>query len=111
MKGENTLGENIGDLGGLNIAYDAYQISLHGQKAPVIEGLTGEQRFFLGWAQVWREKYRDDTMRELVLADVHSPPKFRVNGSVRNMDAWYRAFDVQPGDKLYLKPEERVRIW
>jgi predicted metalloendopeptidase len=111
VKGENTIGENIGDLGGLNIAYEAYQISLHGQKSPVIEGLTGEQRFFLGWAQVWREKYRDDTMRELVLSDVHSPPKFRVNGSVRNMDVWYRAFGVKPGDKLYLKPEERVRIW
>ena len=111
VKGENTIGENIGDLGGLNIAYEAYQISLHGKKAPVIEGLSGEQRFFLGWAQVWREKYRDDTLRELVLSDVHSPPKFRVNGSVRNMDVWYRAFDVKPGDKLYLKPEDRVRIW
>jgi predicted metalloendopeptidase len=111
VKGENTIGENIGDLGGLNIAYQAYQISLHGQKAPVIDGFTGDQRFFLGWAQVWREKYRDDSLRELVLSDVHSPSRFRVNGTVRNMDVWYRAFDVKPGDKLYLKPEERVRIW
>ncbi|HZF27165.1 MAG TPA: M13 family metallopeptidase [Steroidobacteraceae bacterium] len=111
VKGENTIGENIGDLGGLNIAYEAYQISLHGQKDKVLDGLSGDQRFFLGWAQVWREKYRDDALRELVLADVHSPPKFRVNGSVRNMDVWYRAFGVKPGDKLYLKPEDRVRIW
>jgi predicted metalloendopeptidase len=111
VKGENTIGENIGDLGGLNIAYEAYQISLHGRKDKVIDGLTGDQRFFLGWAQVWRAKYRDDALRELVLADVHSPPKFRVNGSVRNMDVWYKAFGVKPGDKLYLKPEDRVRIW
>ncbi len=111
VKGENTIGENIGDLGGLNIAHQAYQISLHGQKAPVIDGFTGDQRFFLGWAQVWREKYRDDSLRELVLSDVHSPSRFRVNGTVRNMDVWYRAFDVKPGDKLYLKPQERVRIW
>jgi putative endopeptidase len=111
VNGQNTLGENIGDLGGLNMAYHAYQLSLKGKPAPVIDGLTGDQRFFLSWAQVWRAKYRDGVMRELVLSDVHSPAYFRVNGPVRNMDAWYAAFNVQPGDKLYLKPEERVSIW
>jgi len=111
VNGQNTLGENIGDLGGLNMAYHAYHLSLKGQPAPVIDGLTGDQRFFLSWAQVWRAKYRDGVMRELVLSDVHSPAYFRVNGPVRNMDAWYAAFNVQPGDKLYLKPEDRVSIW
>ncbi|HEY1282949.1 MAG TPA: M13 family metallopeptidase [Steroidobacteraceae bacterium] len=111
VNGQNTLGENIGDLGGLNMAYHAYQLSLKGKPAPVIDGLTGDQRFFLSWAQVWRAKYRDGVMRELVLSDVHSPAYFRVNGPVRNMDAWYKAFNVQPGDKLYLKPEDRVSIW
>jgi predicted metalloendopeptidase len=111
VNGASTLGENIGDLGGLNMAYHAYKLSLKGAEAPVIGGLTGDQRFFLSWAQVWRAKYRDGVMRELVLSDVHSPVYFRVNGTVRNMDAWYTAFNVQPGDKLYLKPEDRVQIW
>jgi putative endopeptidase len=111
VNGASTLGENIGDLGGLNMAYHAYKLSLRGAEAPVIGGLTGDQRFFLSWAQVWRAKYRDGVMRELVLSDVHSPVYFRVNGTVRNMDAWYAAFNVQPGDKLYLKPEDRVQIW
>ena len=111
VNGASTLGENIGDLGGLNMAYHAYKLSLKGAEAPVIGGLTGDQRFFLSWAQVWRAKYRDGVMRELVLSDVHSPAYFRVNGAVRNMDAWYAAFGVQPGDKLYLKPEDRVSIW
>ena len=111
VSGANTLGENIGDLGGLNMAYHAYHLSLKGQPAPVIGGLTGDQRFFLSWAQVWRAKYRDGVMREQLLSDVHSPAYFRVNGTVRNMDAWYKAFGVQPGDKLYLAPAERVSIW
>jgi putative endopeptidase len=111
VNGASTLGENIGDLGGLNMAYHAYKLSLKGAEAPVLGGLTGDQRFFLSWAQVWRAKYRDGVMRELVLSDVHSPAYFRVNGAVRNMDAWYKAFNVQPGDKLYLSPEERVSIW
>jgi putative endopeptidase len=111
VNGSSTLGENIGDLGGLNMAYHAYRISLKGQEPPVINGLTGDQRFFLSWAQVWRAKYRDGVLREQVLSDVHSPAYFRVNGAVRNMDAWYKAFNVQPGDKLYLSPEERVSIW
>jgi predicted metalloendopeptidase len=111
VNGANTIGENIGDLGGLNMAHEAYSISLRGQPAPVLDGLTGDQRFFLAYAQVWREKYRDGALRELVMSDVHSPSKFRVNGPLPNIDDWYKAFDVQPGDKLYIKPEDRVRIW
>jgi putative endopeptidase len=111
VNGANTIGENIGDLGGLNMAYEAYVISLKGQPAPVIGGLSGDQRFFLAYAQVWREKYREGALRELVMSDVHSPSQFRVNGPLPNIDAWYSAFGVQPGDKLYIKPEERVRIW
>lgn len=111
LNGRNTLGENIGDLGGLSVAYEAYHLSLKGQEPPVIDGLTGDQRFFLSWAQGWRSLYRDQLLRNLVISDEHSPPKFRVNGVVRNMDAWYAAFDVKPGDALYLPPEQRVRIW
>jgi putative endopeptidase len=111
VNGKSTLGENIGDLGGLNMAYHAYRISLKGQEPPVLNGLTGDQRFFLSWAQVWRAKYRDGVLREQLLSDVHSPAYFRVNGPVRNMDAWYKAFDVKAGDKLFLPPEERVSIW
>ena len=111
VNGASTLGENIGDLGGLNMAYNAYHRSLKGREAPVINGLTGDQRFFLSWAQVWRAKYRDGVLREQVLSDVHSPAYFRVNGAVRNMDAWYKAFDVKPGEKLYVQPEDRVSIW
>jgi putative endopeptidase len=111
VNGANTIGENIGDLGGLNMAYHAYQLSLKGQPAPVIGGLTGDQRFFLSWAQVWRAKYRDGALRELVMSDVHSPSYFRVNGPLPNIDAWYKAFNVQPGDKLYIKPDDRVSIW
>jgi len=111
VNGANTVGENIGDLGGLNMAYEAYLISLNGAPAPVIGGLSGAQRFFLAYAQLWRSKYRNGALRELVLSDVHSPDMFRVNGPLPNIDAWYQAFDVQPGDKLYIKPEDRVRIW
>jgi len=111
VNGRLTLGENIGDLGGLSVAYEAYHLALGGKKAPVLDGLTGEQRFFLAWAQVWRSLYRDEQMRTLVMSNPHSPPKFRVNGPVRNLDAWYDAFDVKAGDQLYLPPEERVRIW
>jgi predicted metalloendopeptidase len=111
VNGANTVGENIGDLGGLNMAHEAYRISLQGKPAPVIDGLTGDQRFFLAYAQVWREKYRDGALRELVMSDVHSPARFRVNGPLPNIDDWYAAFDVKPGDKLFIKPEERVRIW
>ena len=111
VNGANTIGENIGDLGGLNMALHAYQLSLHGAPAPVLAGLTGEQRFFLSWAQAWRMKFRDGALREIVMSDVHSPPRFRVNGTMPNMSQWYAAFGVQPDDKLFMKPEERVTIW
>jgi len=106
-----TMGENVGDLGGLTVAYRAYRNSLRGEEAPVIDGLTGDQRFFLAYGQIWRRKYTDADLRHRMYADPHSPSEFRVNGIVRNMDAWYEAFDVKPGDKLYLAPDERVRIW
>jgi putative endopeptidase len=111
INGEMTLGENIADLGGLTLALDAYRASLHGQPAPVLNGLTGEQRVFLGWAQAWRGKLRDDAIRRMVVSDPHSPRMFRVNGPVRNIDAWYELFAVKPGDKLYVAPEQRVHIW
>ena len=112
VKGELTLGENIGDLGGLEAAYAAYQKyqAKHG-KAPVIGGLTGDQRFFLAYAQAWRSKLREGAARNQLLTDPHSPAYYRVNGIVRNVDAWYTAFNVKPGDKLYLAPEQRVKIW
>jgi putative endopeptidase len=111
VKGQNTIGENIGDLGGLNIALHAYHHSLGAAKAPMLDDLTGDQRFFLSFAQVWRLKYRDDALRTLVMSDVHSPAKFRVNGTLPNMDSWYAAFDVRPGEKLFINPEDRVVIW
>jgi endothelin-converting enzyme/putative endopeptidase len=111
INGELTLGENIGDLGGLSVAYAAYRLSLEGKEAPVIDGLTGDQRFFLGWAQIWRRLYRDAELRKRLLTDPHSPSRYRVNGIVRNMDAFYDAFDIAPGDKLYLAPGDRVQIW
>ncbi|HEX2283813.1 MAG TPA: M13-type metalloendopeptidase, partial [Mycobacterium sp.] len=111
VNGAFTVGENIGDLGGLSIALLAYKLSLHGKEAPVIDGLTGEQRVFFGWAQVWRTKSRDaEAIRRLAI-DPHSPPEFRCNGVIRNMDAFYEAFDVTENDALYLEPERRVRIW
>ena len=105
------MGENIADLGGLSLALDAYHASLHGKPAPVIDGLTGDQRVFLGWAQVWRAKMRDDARRQQVVVDPHSPEMYRVNGVVRNIDAWYKAFDVKPGDKLYVAPADRAMVW
>ena len=111
INGKQTLGENIGDQGGVLLALDAYHMALKGRPAPVIDGLTGEQRFFLGWSQNWRNKYRPDTLRMILASDVHSPDRFRVDGVLRNLDAWYAAFDIKPGDKLYLKPEERARVW
>jgi len=111
INGRLALGENIGDLGGLSMAYTAYRLSLKGKEAPVIDGLTGDQRFFLAWAQVWKSKYRDEAMINQVKVGPHSPPRYRINGPLRNLDAWYAAFDVKPGDKLYLPPEQRVTIW
>jgi putative endopeptidase len=112
VNGKLTMGENIGDLGGLEMAYAAYRryVAQHGEP-PVIDGFTGDQRFFLAYGQSWRSKVREDALRERLLSDPHSPAEQRVNGVVRNVDAWYRAFDVKPGDKLYVPPQERVSIW
>jgi putative endopeptidase len=110
VKGAFTLGENIGDLAGLTVAYDAYQHSLNGQPAPSIDGTTGDQRFYLGWAQVWRRNYREANLRQRLITDPHSPSEQRVY-VVRNLDPWYSAFQVQAGQKLYLAPEQRVRVW
>jgi len=112
VNGSLTMGENIGDLGGLEMAYGAYQryVAQYGEP-PVIDGLTGDQRFFMAFAQAWRSNIRPDALRQQVLTNPHSPPEFRVNGVVRNVDAWYRAFNIQPGDRLYLPPEQRVHIW
>jgi len=111
INGKQTLGENIADLAGLRIAYDAYKLSLGGKEAPVIGGLSGDQRFFIAFAASWKELCRPQTVRNRLLSDVHSPAKFRVNGIVRNMDEWYTAFNVGPGDSLFVKPEDRVRVW
>ena len=111
VNGAFTVGENIGDLGGLSIALLAYQLSLNGEPAPVIDGLTGEQRVFYGWAQVWRTKSRDAEAIRRLAVDPHSPPEFRCNGVIRNIDSFYEAFDVSAADSLYLEPQQRVRIW
>ncbi len=111
ISGALTTGENIGDLGGLIMAYTAYKQSLNGKEAPVLDGLTGDQRFFLSWAQVWRAMGREDNTRNLLATDPHSPPEYRVNGVVPNIDEWYAAFGVKEGDKMYIAPEQRVRIW
>lgn len=111
VNGALTLGENIGDVGGLSMAYRAYKIHLNGKEDKVIDGLTGDQRFFMAWAQVWRNKSRDEYLRQQLNTDPHSPPNYRANGTVRNFDEWYKAFNVKPGDALYLPPEQRIRIW
>jgi putative endopeptidase len=111
VNGELTLGENIGDLTGLVIAHRAYQKSLQGKAAPVMDGLTGDQRFFAGWAQAWRAKIRDDALRQQILSDPHSPDMFRATRPLPNVEAFYAAFDVKAGDKLFLPPEQRVKIW
>ncbi|HEX8622817.1 MAG TPA: M13 family metallopeptidase [Allosphingosinicella sp.] len=111
LNGRLTLGENLGDLGGLSMAYKAYRLSLKGREAPVIDGLTGDQRFFLSYAQHYRTIYRDPFLRQLMETDPHSPGFARVNAVLRNFDPWYKAFNVKPGDRMYLPPEERVRVW
>jgi len=111
VNGKLTLGENIGDLSGLAVAYRAYHNSLNGHEAPVIGGFTGDQRFFLGWAQVWRRIARDEALRNQILTDPHSPAQFRGNGPLVNNDAFYRAFGVKEGDRMYRPSEQRVRIW
>ena len=110
IQGGLTLGENMADLAGLAVAYDAYHRSLNGKPAPVIGGLTGDQRLYLGYAQVWRTKFREPALRSQLLSDPHSPGKFRT-AEVRNVDAWYQAFGARPGDALYLAPTDRVRVW
>jgi putative endopeptidase len=111
VNGTYTLGENIGDLGGLSIAIKAYKMSLNGKEAPVLDGYTGIQRVFLGWGQVWAEKSREKALRSQIATDPHSPANFRVNGVVRNVPEFYEAFNIKPTDKLYLAPEKRVKIW
>ncbi|NNF15613.1 MAG: hypothetical protein HKN70_02645 [Gammaproteobacteria bacterium] len=111
VNGELTLGENIGDLAGLTMAYRAYRLSLNGKEAPVINGYSGDQRFFMGWAQVWRRLYREDELRRRLLTDPHSPSEYRVNGIVANMPEFYAAFNVMPGDRLFRPAQERVKIW
>ena len=111
VNGELTMGENIADLGGLTLGLEAYRASLQGKQAPVLDGFTGVQRVFLGWAQAWRGKVTDDYLRKQVVSDPHSPRQFRVIGPARNVDAWYDAFKAEPGDKEYVAPEDRVRIW
>jgi putative endopeptidase len=111
INGDLTMGENIADLGGVLMAYDAYKASLNGAPAPVIDGLSADQRFFYGFAQIWRGKIRDDQLRQQLVTDPHSPSYYRVNGTLRNVDVWYQAFGVQPGSKLYVDPKDRVRIW
>jgi putative endopeptidase len=110
VNGKLTMGENVADLAGLTVAHDAYIASLNGAAPPVIDGFTADQRFYLGWAQVWRRNYREANLRQRLLTDPHSPSEQR-SDIVRNMDPWYSGFNVQPGQKLYLAPADRVRIW
>lgn len=111
VNGRTTLGENIGDLAGLSIALDAYRLTLEGRPAPILDDTTGDQRVFLSWAQTYRENIRDEALRANLVSDPHSPAALRINGVVRNIDAWYAAFGVVPGDRLYLDPRDRIRVW
>ena len=111
INGDLTMGENIGDMSGLQVAYEAYKMSLGGKPAPVVDGLTGDQRFFLSFAQAWRGEQRDDAIKTQVASDPHSPRRYRIIGPLRNLDAWYSAFDIGPDSKFYIAPEKRVRIW
>ena len=111
INGALTMGENIGDMSGLEVAYSAYKMSLGGKPAPVIDGLTGDQRFFLSFAQAWRGKQREDAIKTQVASDPHSPRRYRIIGPLRNLDAWYSAFNIGPDSKFYIAPEKRVRIW
>ena len=111
VNGDFTLGENIGDLGGLSIAIKAYKASLGGKPAPTMDGFTGEQRVLIGWGQVWANKSTEEGLRTQVGTDPHSPAQFRVNGVVRNVPEFYEAFKVTPKDSLYLAPDKRVKIW
>jgi putative endopeptidase len=110
LNGQLTLAENIADLAGLTAAYDAWKASLGGTPAPMVEGFSGDQQFFISFGQTWRSKMRDPLLRQLVLTNGHAPAQYRAL-TVRNLDAWYAAFDVQPGETLYLSPDQRVRVW
>jgi putative endopeptidase len=111
VNGKLTMGENIGDLGGLNVAYEAFKMTKQGKENKKIDGFTADQRFFLSWAQVWRGNVLPQTAAQLLITDTHSPGIFRTIGPVVNMDAWYKAFDVKAEHKLYKKPEDRIKIW
>jgi putative endopeptidase len=111
LRAGQSMGETLGDVVGLQMAYRAYRMSLNGKEAPVIDGLTGDQRFFLGFAQIWRGMEREESLRNRVMTANHPPGEFRLNNAVRHLDAWYEAFGVKEGDALYLPPEKRVRIW
>jgi putative endopeptidase len=111
IKGALTLGENLADLGGINVAYEAYKKTKEGQSNEKIDGFTGDQRFFLSFAQVWRGSMRPEALAQQLTTDPHSPGKYRTDGTVVNIDAWYKAFDIKPGDKMYKAPEDRIKIW
>jgi putative endopeptidase len=111
VNGKLTLGENLADLGGLNMAYEAFTKTKQFQEGKKIDGFTPQQRFFLSWAQVWRSNSTPESLAQLVLTDPHSPGEHRANGPIVNMDAWYQAFNIQPTDKMYKAPEARTRIW
>ncbi|NLS26148.1 Neutral endopeptidase [Sphingomonas sp. S2M10] len=111
INGRASMGENIGDLGGVLIALDAYHASLGGKPAPVLDGFTGDQRFFLGWGQVWRTLFRTEALRQQLVSDPHSPGQIRAVNPLRNVDAWYAAWNIDPSQKQYLAPADRVRIW
>ena len=111
VNGKLTLGENIADVAGLATAFDAYTMAHGGPPVPALGGFSPDQRVFLGWAQAWRGKYREDRMRQQLVTDPHSPPKYRVDVPIKNIDAFYEAFGVKPGDGMYVAPADRVRIW
>ena len=110
VNGKQTLSENIADVAGLTVTYDAYRISLNGKSAPVVQGLTPDQQFFLSFAQSWRDKIREPALRQRIIVDGHAPDEYRAD-TVRNLDGWYPAFDVKPGQALYLAPQDRVHMW
>jgi len=111
LNGQQVLSESIADLAGLSVAYDAWKLSLGGKPGPDMDGLKADQRFYMGWAQAWRSKMRDDAMRQQVMSNVHAPDPFRANGPLRNVPDFYAAFDVKEGDKLFLPPDKRIKIW
>ena len=111
LNGKLTMGENIADLSGLQIAYKTWKTSLNGKPSPTIDGLTGEQRFYYGWAQGWRSKTRDARALQLIVIDRHSPARFRADGTAINSDGFHEAFGTKPGDKMWKAPDERIRLW